>query len=286
MTTPLLSFAYPVHNRAALFARTLDTFVCQVDPPPYEILVLDDGSTDDLFSLVRYYGAEAPARFRLPLRYFRLDVTHFTLPYWQTDDGGNGAGLAWNVGIRQARGERVVLSSPEIVLRSAENLRAMAEHVRAEREYVPQHHSIAGVLRTGERRCAPTAAIIADVYDRTWRDTFAGGWIGGGEAQRPFHFLAAYDRERLTSLGGFDERFMAGRAFDDDELVARWTASGGTFVFTGGAVVAEHLPHDRAPEGPADQSNRALFEQVKGQTVANQGHEWGSVAVIVETWEP
>jgi glycosyltransferase involved in cell wall biosynthesis len=252
----MLSFLYPIHNRAALLARTLDTFVLQRDPGAYEILVLDDGSTDHVQDVVRYYRDAIPARFRLPLHYLRLDVTRCGLPVGQP----HNPAVAWNVGIRQAQGRWVAISSPEVCHRTTHNVHDL-------NAYRPEH-----------------VAVVADVYDRAWADTEFGGWIGGGPRQRPLCFLARFDRAFLLRIGGFEERFMAGRSYDDNEFAERFTANGGVYEFTAGAVVAEHLPHPRAEPGPADDVNRRTYEALRGQRVANVGHEWGSAACVVEQW--
>lgn len=257
----MLSFIYPIYNRADLFAVTLDSFVLQDDPPPYEIIVVDDGSTDHVRDVVRYYAAEMPTPFRLPIRYVRIDGTLYDGIIGCDLRGCNNPALAINVGIREARGERVVLTSPEVKHLRSSNVRRLAEHV-----------------------LPPSTALVADVYDRTWRDTEFGGWIGGGPKQRALHFLVAFRRDDLLAIGGMEEAFMAGRGFEDNELTERFAAAGGRYLFTGPTVIAEHQPHYRAEPGPLDAINQATFHRLRGQPVANVGREWGWPNVIVERW--
>ncbi len=245
----MLSFLYPCFNRADLFSRTLDTFVCQVNPGPYEILVLDDGSTDHLRDVVRYYRE----RWQLPLRYLRLDLSAYG-PH------PHAPVVAWNVGIQQARGRWVALSSPEVCHRSPHNVARL-------NVYRPEH-----------------VAIMADVYDREWRDTEFGGWIGGGPKDRPLCFLGRFDRGFLLRIGGMEEAFMAGSGYDDNEFAERFLANQGQYHFTRGAVVAEHLPHPRAQPGTIHEVNRAVWDRLRGQRIANQGREWGSAKCVVEQW--
>ena len=58
----------------------------------FEVLVADDGSTDGAEDLVN--GLIAERSYRYPLRYFNTHLTHVF-----------GAGMARNLGIRNARGE-------------------------------------------------------------------------------------------------------------------------------------------------------------------------------------
>jgi glycosyltransferase involved in cell wall biosynthesis len=255
----MISFVYPIRTRTHLFCTTLDSFAVQVGIThhDYEIVVVDDGSTDDLRGLCARYPA-------LPIRYLRIDVDRAHVPVTHDpQDGSHNPAVAWNVGLKAARGTWVALSSPEVLHRSPDNVRRLLVLTRA---------------------AGPKDAIIADVYDQEWAQTEFQGWIGGGPKQRPLCFLAAFQRQFLLDLGGMEERFMVGRAYDDNELAERFTLNGGRYVFTGQAVVAEHQAHPRAQPGPRDQVNAAVLEQVRGQRVANAGRIFGHPDCIVETW--
>ena len=253
---PLISFIYPCFNRAWLFLTTLESFLVQHDPPPYEILVLDDGSSDGLRQLVGSW------RDRLPLRYLRLDVDRSGIPVIHGPDGSNNPAVAWNVGIREACAPYVAVSSPEV-----------------------KHLLPTNVRRFAEWPAGDADAVIADVYDATWQATEFQGWIAGGVRQRPLPFLARYRRDRLLALGGFEEAFMVGRAYDDNEFADRWALSGGHYTFTGAAVQAEHQSHARPDMPERDAVNRGVYERVRGQMVANRDRVWGSAACILERWE-
>ena len=55
-----LSVVLPNYNHADLIARALDALLAQ-DRPPDEIIIIDDGSTDDSVGVIRAYAAKAPA---------------------------------------------------------------------------------------------------------------------------------------------------------------------------------------------------------------------------------
>jgi glycosyltransferase involved in cell wall biosynthesis len=80
---PLFSFVVPSYNRVRLIGRTLESLLAQTEPS-FELIVVDDGSTDDTEAVVRGF---TDAR----LRYFRKD------------NGERGA--ARNFGTAKARGE-------------------------------------------------------------------------------------------------------------------------------------------------------------------------------------
>lgn len=83
---PRVSVIIPTYNGAAFIAETLRSVLAQTFRN-YEVLVVDDGSTDDTAAVVRSFGHE--------VRYF------------YKENGGPGA--ARNFGLRHARGEYIAL---------------------------------------------------------------------------------------------------------------------------------------------------------------------------------
>jgi hypothetical protein len=82
MKAPSFSVVIAVYNGAATIRRAIDSVLAQTWPP-MEILVVDDGSTDDTPAIVQGYGA--------PVRYLRQDNA--------------GVSRARNAGVEQARGD-------------------------------------------------------------------------------------------------------------------------------------------------------------------------------------
>lgn len=62
-TLPLVSIITPTYNRADLLPETIESLLAQ-DHPRLEILVLDDGSTDETPALLQQYAAREGARLR------------------------------------------------------------------------------------------------------------------------------------------------------------------------------------------------------------------------------
>ena len=83
-STAPVSVIVPAYNCAPYIGAALDSALSQ-EPAPLEIIVADDGSTDDTASVVRGFG--------LPVRYHRLPGTR------------NGAAAARNAAMRLSRGE-------------------------------------------------------------------------------------------------------------------------------------------------------------------------------------
>lgn len=83
---PKLSVVVTTYNRAAILEKCLDALLHQEGEPDYEVLVVDDGSTD-----------ETPALLE------RLAAAHPRLRVYRQPNGGRAA--ARNAGIREAQGE-------------------------------------------------------------------------------------------------------------------------------------------------------------------------------------
>jgi Glycosyl transferase family 2 len=85
---PLFSVIIPVYNRANLVGSALDSVLAQ-DFSDYELIVVDDGSTDQTAEVIGRYAAEHPGRI-ISLR-----------------QSNGGPGAARNTGIAAARGRYV-----------------------------------------------------------------------------------------------------------------------------------------------------------------------------------
>lgn len=86
MTAPTISVIIPTHNRAHLLPRAIDSVLVQLHAPD-EIILVDDGSTDDTPAILAAYEA----------RHKRMSV--ITLP------SNRGAPVARNTGAHAASGD-------------------------------------------------------------------------------------------------------------------------------------------------------------------------------------
>ena len=83
---PKVSVVIPTYNRAHLICETIDSILAQTYKD-YEIIVVDDGSTDNTQEVLKRYGDK--------VRYF----------YQQNQ----GQASAWNFAVRQSSGEYIAL---------------------------------------------------------------------------------------------------------------------------------------------------------------------------------
>lgn len=100
MPNLILSVVIPAYNQAATLRRTLETLGQQtLAPHLYEVIVVDDGSTDETAAVVR---RRSLADERIHLR---------------QHERNRGRSAARNTGVRAARGEIIVLIDSDIIVR-------------------------------------------------------------------------------------------------------------------------------------------------------------------------
>src|SRR5690349_427868 len=101
------SIVIPTYNRIDMLQRVLDALRTQIDAPPFEIVVVNDGSTDSTDSVLAS----------------RTDIIYRS----QTN---SGPGRARNHGVTLAKGRFVVFIGDDTVPEP----RFLAEHARIHRE--------------------------------------------------------------------------------------------------------------------------------------------------------
>lgn len=95
------SVIIPTYNRCQLLAMTLDSLVQQnLTKEEYEVIVVDDGSSDNTAELVRTYAS-------------RLHITYF-----YQEDKGYRVAKARNIGIRHASGEICIFIDSGVIVAS------------------------------------------------------------------------------------------------------------------------------------------------------------------------
>lgn len=203
--------------------------------PNLEILVPDDGNSARTQGICDRAGAR-----RIPTGWNAKD---WRCPSW---------GI--NIGTKQATGEIILISSPEI-------------------------YHIGDCVRT---LLAPLwaddhALCMADVRDdpgfflRFMNDSMTDNM----PKMRMLPFLMGVHKARLMEIGGYDEDFT-GVAYDDDDVMHRLELDKCHIVPTMARAV--HLPHPRhdVASDPRAAINRNLFETRRGKMVRNEGREWGA----------
>lgn len=229
----------------------------------FEILVMNDGIPDGTEEVCNKFKNE------LNINYF------FTGQRNLNGIKKRGPAFALNIGIKQASGDIIILSCPEVYhLNKATDIvvNALIQH--------PMSMVIPQVVLFDQANVFTTQLTKRLNGEATTEllklDTLVGGAYGGGHAGMPF-FMAMY-KKHLTEIGGYDEDFT-GYAGEDNDLIERLQCKGLSHFRTEAQVV--HLYHEGANNGlchwenPAWCFNYKLFMERKGILVRNVGREWG-----------
>jgi lipopolysaccharide/colanic/teichoic acid biosynthesis glycosyltransferase len=202
----MISVVVPAYNAAATMTACLQALKQQTIAEPYEIIVVDDGSTDETAVLAQQAGATVIRRTR-----------------------GRPA-AARNSGIRAANGTIVCCTDADCLptptwLRELTAPFADPNIVAAKGSYATHQPQI--VARFVQLEYEDKYDLLAQQETIDFIDTYA----------------AAYRREVLLANDGFDEQFPY---LEDQELSFRLAARGYKMVFQPTAVVYHHHSHTLA----------------------------------------
>ncbi len=208
-----LTVIIPTYNRCGLLKRALEGLLRQTArAESYEIVVVDDGSTDDTAAVVE--GVRAPAG---RLRYLRQE--------------NKGPAAARNLGAREARGKIVLFTGDDCLPDDG----LIEEHLRAHGES-GDVGVVGHVTWHPELEITPFMAFLEEGAQFGFRE------IEDAENVGPWHFYTAncsVQRHWIQAAGGFDEDFKHA-AFEDVELAYRMQREGLRIVYRPSARTYHH----------------------------------------------
>ncbi|HEV7859253.1 MAG TPA: glycosyltransferase family A protein [Pyrinomonadaceae bacterium] len=180
-TQPLLTVVVPVYNGGPQLERCLDALLAS-DFPDYEIVVVDDGSTDESASLARARGVSV------------LQL-----------DSQSGPAAARNLGASHALGSLILFVDADVVVRRETLSRLIA------------HFSVEGVAAVfGSYDDAPAAAGFVSQY-KNLQHHFVHQQASA-EAETFWAGCGAIRRKAFAAVGGFDESKYKNPSIEDIEL--------------------------------------------------------------------
>ncbi len=203
----MISIVTAYYNRKQLFINTLKSIKAQNSTYLLEVIAVDDGSeeTERLEDLV----SEFPF-----LKVIRLEKRN----KWY-----HNSCIPFNIGFNAAKGDKIIIQNPEcfhygnILEYTAKNLTQNA--------YLsfgcfsldkPSTKSIDEIFTDRS-----IAQIIEKNNDFAKNDGDAGWYNHSVYRPKAYHFCTAISKKDLHTLGGFDELFALGIAYDDDEFLSR-----------------------------------------------------------------
>lgn len=199
------SVVIPTYNAAHVIGEQLAALANQRGAPDFEVVIADNGSTDDLTSVIERW------RDRLPhLR--RVDASR-----------GRGVSVARNVGIEAARTDRILICDADDVV--------VPGWVKAFYDALDESPLASGPAETVTLSGPSAGWVPIDQLSTGLYETWGGRMYGlGGNT--------AMDREVWEAVGGYDEDYPAGA----EEIDFAWRAWDLGYRFT---YVPDALIHYR-----------------------------------------
>lgn len=204
-----VSIVTAYHNRKKLFYNTLKT-IQNSENKDIEVIVVDDCSDDEhrLEDLL----PEFPF-----LKIIRLE---------KKDKWYINPCVPFNIGFKEAKNEIVIIQNPEC-LHVGDVLKKVSE-MKENEYYSFACYSITQDMTSKIKELDVESLLsLIQPQPRSIRHDGDNGWYNHS-VYRPvrYHFTSAIHRKNLMELGGFDERYAEGIAYDDNEILVRISRMG------------------------------------------------------------
>jgi len=185
------------HGRAGLLPRLVNALEGQVGAPAFEVVLVDDGSSDDTWATIEQLAAASS----LPVRGVQMPSQ-------------SGPAAARNAGWRAATGDLIAFTDDDCV---------------------PQPEWLATLATALSASDIAQGCTLPDPAQLHLLGPFARTMDVRSETGYYQTCNVAYRRATLDAVGGFDDDLR--QAGEDIELATRAMAAGATTAFCGGAVV-------------------------------------------------
>jgi len=198
MAGVVLSIIIPTYSRAKILEKCLNALLGQtINPSAYEVIVIDDGSTDETRTLVELLAIRAIGS----IRYFR--------------QAHRGPAAARNIGVRNAKGSLVLFLGDDIVASPT----LLEEHLRWHKKHPENNVAVLGyVTWSPEIEVTPFMRWLEEGGTQfRYREI-----VGRKEVPWEFFYTSniSLKRDFLLENGLFDEDFPYA-AHEDVELAYR-----------------------------------------------------------------
>lgn len=203
----MISIVTAYYNRKQLFINTLQSIKQQDSKYLLEVIAVDDGSDENerLEDLISQFPF---------LKVIRLEKKN----KWY-----HNSCIPFNIGFNAAKGEKIIIQNPECfhygnILNFTENNLLQNTYISfgcfsLDKTSTNNINEIFAEKKIGE--------VIQKNNDFARNDGDAGWYNHSIYRPRAYHFCTAITKKDLQSLGGFDELFALGNAYDDDEFLSR-----------------------------------------------------------------
>lgn len=260
-----LSLVLTVHDRPAEVSRQVAESLRLPGNMPDELILVLDRPTKEAKAgaLLAYMDTDFPVRT-------------ITIP---GEPGWLCPARAWNHGFRACSSDLIYAISSEVV-QDAGNL-DKARKLMQEQCYHGQFEDPPTAIDVQCSQCGGSEikkrpkkiALFGACHNSTPENLVVGaepGLLVSAKMTRPLGFIACMPTANVKQIFGFDEKFMGGYWYDDDDFFFRLWKTGLNFVWDD-SIHGIHLDHKRpvleTQEGRAGiQRNEALMQQKHGTT--------------------
>lgn len=252
----MISIVTAYYNRKALFRRTLQSIKNQNCEELLEVIAVDDGSKEDerLENLIEEFPF---------LKVIRLDPAK----KWY-----HNSCIPFNIGFKAAKGDKIIIQNPECLHYG--NILEYTENNLKEGNYLSfacfsldkdSTENIEQYIGIPER--------IEEIIDRdnhTVEQDGDAGWYNHS-IHRPvgYHFCTAISKIDLVDLGGFDELYALGIAYDDDEILHRIKSKKMKVEFIDSPIVLHQNHYTPFTNSYNLRENKELLCEINKKTFVN-----------------
>ncbi|MNB99109.1 putative teichuronic acid biosynthesis glycosyltransferase TuaG [compost metagenome] len=193
--SPLISIILPTYNRSKYLKKTIDSILSQKTEYTYEIIIVDDASSDNTEELIQNIDNKK-------IQYIRL-ITN------------SGGGKARNTGIANARGKYVAFIDSDTTWHE-EKIQRQIELLEKDNTYIGCYSRFVKISKSGSKILPKEIPGPEDAAGKILLDNFI---------DTPTSVIR---RKFLDKVGGFDEKLPR---FQDWELFIRLTKLGKFYGF-------------------------------------------------------
>lgn len=274
------SYILPIRNRAQLLKRGLQSLLAMdYDKDLFEVVIVDYLSEDSIQDVIREF------RGLLNIQYACIDIRRYRYHKIFLNKGNCNPALAQNIGVKLARGEYIILTSPEI-LHSKFNLSNLDKIENLENKFI-----YGKVIEKTEAEIF-SLHFPFDVLHTIDSPLSLCDWKNTLE-HYALYFIGCMKKSVFIKYGGIDETYMTGIAYDDEDFGYRMKAVGDEKLKLEyhPQVFGVHLTHDRSYQNPeAIASNGEYYKKKKDDglekhLISNKDIKMGDVNVLIEKTE-
>ena len=203
----MISMVSAVYNKAKLLERVLASVLLQKHKCDWEIVLINDGSTDNIMEIFDFY------RHKMSLRMFNTFRPGYLSPAWPT-----------NCAVKKAKGEYILLGSPDVI-HYGDTFDFM--HLLLEKQDILVGATIYD-LTALDNKWLKNHNIWRNYLSQLKRFNKRRQLLGPNENakyRKGYFWIGGCRKESFLRVGGMDESFIYPGA-EDKEFISRCNAFG------------------------------------------------------------